>query len=247
MTVPFGELGREAQDLGDAVKTAVDRVLDSGWFILGPEVDAFEEEFAQWLGVPHAVGVASGTEAITLALRGLGIGEGDEVVTVANTCVPTAAGIAATGAQVRLADCDGDTLMMMPESVESAITTRTRAIVPVHLYGNSANMPELKALADRHGLFIVEDCAQALGTRIAGRCAGSFGDANAFSFYPTKNLGAYGDGGCVVTDKADTALRLGRYFGTSAEMWLGIQSFYDLETARDAMADTLKAIKPRAA
>ena len=208
MTVPFGDLGREVQDLGDSVKTAVNRVLDSGWFILGPEGEAFEEEFAQWLGVPHAVGVASGTEALTLALRGLGVGKDDEVITVANTCVPTAAGIAATGAQVRLADCDGDSLMMLPESVESAITSRTRAIVPVHLYGGVANMPEIRALADEHGLFIVEDCAQAVGGQIGGRSAGSFGDANAFSFYPTKNLGAYGDGGCVVTDDPDTALRL---------------------------------------
>jgi len=208
MKVPFGELGREVQELGDSIPQAVQRVVDSGWFILGPEVKAFEEDFAGWLNVSHAVGVASGTEAIALALKGLGVGEGDEVITVANTCVPTAAGIAATGAQVRLADCDPDTLMVSPESVESAVTDRTRAIVPVHLYGNSANMAELRKIAERHDLLIVEDCAQAIGTSTLGQSAGSWSDASAFSFYPTKNLGAYGDGGCVVTNDPATAQRL---------------------------------------
>ena len=208
MKVPFGELGREVQQLGDDVSQAVQRVLNSGWFILGPEVKAFEEEFAQWLNVSHAVGVASGTEAITLALKSLGIGEGDEVITVANTCVPTAAGIAATGAKVRIADCEPDTLMISSESVESAITENTKAIVPVHLYGGGADIALLRLLAERHGLLIIEDCAQAIGTTTLGQCAGSLGDAGAFSFYPTKNLGAYGDGGCVVTNNPDTARRL---------------------------------------
>jgi dTDP-4-amino-4,6-dideoxygalactose transaminase len=189
--------------------------MDSGWFVLGPEVEAFEEEFSSWLGIPNAVGVASGTEAITLALMALGVGEGDEVITVANTCVPTAVGIAGSGASVRLADCDPISLMLMPESVEDAINSKTRAIVPVHLYGSGANMVRLREIADRHGLLIVEDCAQATGTQINGQSAGYHGDAAAFSFYPTKNLGAYGDGGCVVTGDPQTAenLRTIRNYG----------------------------------
>ena len=177
MNVPFGDLTREVKPLRAALDEAVGRVMDSGWFILGPEVEAFEEEFSSWLGVPHAVGVASGTEAITLALMALGVGEGDEVITVANTCVPTAVGITGCAASVRLADCDPRTLMLMPEAVEDAITSKTRAIVPVHLYGNGADMVRLREIADRHGLLIVEDCAQAVGTRINGKPAGSLGDA----------------------------------------------------------------------
>ena len=208
MTVPFGDQRREVAELKGTILSALTRVTESGRFILGPEVEAFEQEFAQWLGVPHAVGVASGTEAIALSLLALGIGQGDEVITVANTCVPTAAGIAASGATVRLADCDKDTLMISPQSVEAAITDKTRAIVPVHLYGAAADMPALKSLADKHGLLMMEDCAQAVGTHIAGQKAGAFGEASAFSFYPTKNLGAYGDGGCVITADHVTADRL---------------------------------------
>lgn len=215
MAVPFGDQRREVAEIKDALFTAFARVAESGRFILGPEVEAFEQEFAQWLGVPHAVAVASGTEAITLALKALGVGPGDEVITAANTCVPTAAGIAGCGATVRLADCDPDTLMIAPNSLEAAITPATRAIIPVHLYGSGAEMLELRKLADRHNLLIIEDCAQAVGTQIAGRAAGMFGEANAFSFYPTKNLGAYGDGGCVVTADGGTAdhLRALRNYG----------------------------------
>lgn len=208
MSVLFGQLQREVNELGESLTQAVRRVLDSGWFILGTEVESFEAEFARWLGVSHAVGVASGTEAITLALKAVGVGAGDEVITAANTCIPTAAGIAATGAQVRLADCDSNTLMILPESVESAITERTKAIVPVHLYGNSADMVKLQNIAQAHGLYLVEDCAQAVGSTSLDQCAGTWGDAGAFSFYPTKNLGAYGDGGCVVTNNPATAQRL---------------------------------------
>jgi len=215
MNVPFGDLTREVRPLRTALDEAVGRVMDSGWFVLGSEVEAFENEFSSWLGVPHAVGVASGTEAITLALMALGIGEGDEVITVANTCVPTAVGISGSGAMVRLADCDPETLMIIPEAVEAAITSKTKAIVPVHLYGSGADMTRLREIADKHGLLIVEDCAQAAGTMINGKAAGFMGDAAAFSFYPTKNLGAYGDGGCVITPSAETAdnLRAIRNYG----------------------------------
>lgn len=206
--VPFLDLGREVQALRPELDTAIARVLDRGRFVLGAEVDAFEQEFAAWLGVGHAVGVASGTDAIALALRALGVQAGDEVITVANTCAPTAFGISMTGASVRLADCDPDTLMLSLPSVEAAITRRTRAIVPVHLYGSAADMAALRALAEARGLWLVEDCSHAIGTLLHGGPAGTFGHAAAFSFYPTKNLGAYGDGGCVVTPRADVAERV---------------------------------------
>ena len=208
MVIPFGDLTREVQEIRQDVDQAIARVLDRGWFIFGPEVEEFEKTFADWLGVSHVVGVASGTEAITLALLALDVGEGDEVITVANTCVPTAAGIASSGATVKLADCDPDTLMISLDSVEAAITSKTKAIVPVHLYGNGVDIAGLQQLAKRHGLYIVEDCAQASGTLINDQRAGSFGEVNAFSYYPTKNLGAYGDGGCVATNDSSWAERL---------------------------------------
>jgi len=208
LVIPFGDLTREVLEIREEIDQAVARVLDRGWFIFGPEVESFEGAFADWLGVDHVVGVASGTEAITLALMAVGVKEGDEVITVANTCVPTAAGIASSGATVRLADCDPESLMISLQSVEAAVTSKTKAIVPVHLYGSGADMAGLQRIAERHGLYIVEDCAQASGTRIDDQRAGTFGQVNAFSFYPTKNLGAYGDGGCVATNDARLAERL---------------------------------------
>ena len=234
--IPFGDLTREVGEIREAVDQAVARVLDRGWFIFGPEVESFEGAFADWLGVAHVVGVASGTEAITLALLALGVGEGDEVITVANTCVPTAVGIAASGATVRLADCDPETLMISPESVEAAVTSRTKVIVPVHLYGNGADIVGLQRIAKRYGLYIVEDSAQASGTRIDGQRAGTFGQVNAFSFYPTKNLGAYGDGGCVVTNDAALAERLRsiRNYGYQ-------QKDYSIELGLNSRLDAMQA------
>jgi len=234
--IPFGDLTREVGEIRQAVDQAVARVLDRGWFIFGPEVESFERAFADWLDVAHVVGVASGTEAITLALLALGVGEGDEVITVANTCVPTAAGIAASGATVRLADCDLETLMISPESVEAAITNKTKAIVPVHLYGNGADMVRLQQIAKQHGLHIVEDCAQASGTRIDGQRAGAFGEVNAFSFYPTKNLGAYGDGGCVATNDAGLAERL-----RSVRNYGYQQKDYSIELGLNSRLDAMQA------
>jgi len=188
-------------------------VLDGGRFILGPAVERFEAEFARFCGVPHSVGVASGTDAITIALRALGIGPGDEVITAANTCVPTVAGIEASGATAVLCDVD-DSYTIDPERLEQAVTSRTRAVVPVHLYGQCADMDAVTTIARRHGLKVVEDAAQAHGAEYAGRRAGALGDAAAFSFYPTKNLGGIGDGGAVVTadsEVADRARRLRAY------------------------------------
>lgn len=197
-----------------AVDVAVRRVLESGSYILGSEVAAFEAEFAGWLGNGdpglRAVGVASGTDALHLALRALGIGPGDEVITTAFTAVGTVAAIELAGATPVLADIDPETFTLDPASAERAVTPRTRAIVPVHLYGAPAALDDLLELARRRNLRVVEDCAQAHGATHRGRRVGTFGDIGAFSCYPTKNLGALGDAGIVVTGDADLADRLRR-------------------------------------
>jgi dTDP-4-amino-4,6-dideoxygalactose transaminase len=196
------------QEDHDAVRDAIDRVLASGWFILGPELAAFETEFAAASGTAHAVGVASGTDAIALTLRALGIGAGDEVITTPISAAYTALAIMATGARPVFADVDPARLTIHPGAVDAAVTPRTRAVVPVHLYGQPADMKAIEAIAARHHLAVVEDCCQAhLGTA-GGRPVGSIGVAGAFSFYPTKNLGALGDGGAVVTNDAALAGRL---------------------------------------
>jgi dTDP-4-amino-4,6-dideoxygalactose transaminase len=196
--------------LAEELEAATKRVLHSGWYILGPELEAFEQAFAAYHGVAHAVGVANGTDAVELALRALGVGAGDEVITVAHTAVATVCAVERTGATPVLVDIDEETYTMDPRAAAAAVTDRTRAIVPVHLYGHPADMGALMDLAARHGIAVVEDCAQAHGARIGGRLVGTFGHLGAFSFYPTKNLGAYGDGGAVVTGDPALAERVRR-------------------------------------
>jgi dTDP-4-amino-4,6-dideoxygalactose transaminase len=194
--------------LAAELETAVQRVLKSGWYILGPEVEAFEAAFAAYHGVKYAVGVASGTDAIELALRAAGVGPGDEVITVAHTAVATVCAVERAGARPILVDIDPDTYTMSPAAAEAAITPRTKALLPVHLYGHPADTRALSALAERHHLLLVEDCAQAHGALDHGRRVGTIGHLGAFSFYPTKNLGAYGDGGAVITNDSQLAARL---------------------------------------
>jgi dTDP-4-amino-4,6-dideoxygalactose transaminase len=208
VTVPFNAL-KPAEDAAD-VRAAIDRVLASGWFILGPEVEAFETEFAAASHVAHAVGVGTGTDAITLILRALDIGAGDEVITPPLSAAYSALAVMMAGARPVFADIDAERLTLDPRATEAAITTRTRAIMPVHLYGQAADMRPLEAIAARHNLAIVEDAAQAhLGTA-DGRPIGTIGVAAATSFYPTKNLGAAGDGGAVLTRDAQLAARVRR-------------------------------------
>ena len=194
------------------IDAAIQAALESGRYILGPEVAAFETEWAAYVGTSEAVGVGNGTDAIELALRALGIGSGDVVITTSNTAVATVAGIELTGASALLVDVDPITLTLSPERLEEAVAqTRAahlRAVIPVHLYGQPADMPAIVSIADAHRLKVVEDCAQAHGARIAGLAVGTWGDAAAFSFYPTKNLGALGDGGAVVTNDTQLAERL---------------------------------------
>jgi dTDP-3-amino-3,4,6-trideoxy-alpha-D-glucose transaminase len=188
-----------------AVRAAVDAVIDEEWFVGGPRVDGFEREFGSYCSEGAiCVGVGSGTDAIELALRALGVGSGDEVITAANTCVPTVAGIEAAGATPVLADVRLETATIDPEQLRRLVTPRTKAIVPVHLYGRCADMSAVNAFAEEHGIVVLEDAAQAHGATYNGKRAGTLGHAAAFSFYPTKNLGAIGDGGAVVT--MDTAV-----------------------------------------
>ncbi len=206
--VPFLSL-KPGED-ADALRAAVNRVIDRGWFILGPELEALETEFAAASGAAHAVGVNTGTDAIALLLRGLGIGPGDEVITAPLSAAYTALAVMMAGARPVFADIDPERHTIDPAAVEAAITPRTAAIMPVHLYGQAADMPALSAIASRHGLAIVEDAAQAHLATCEGRPVGSFGAGAAFSFYPTKNLGALGDGGAITTSDAALADRLKR-------------------------------------
>ncbi len=208
--VPFGDLKRQTQAIRAELDGAIRRVLESGWYILGPEVGAFEEEFAAYCGARYAVGVASGTEALQLALVALGIGPGDEVITVPNAGVPGTAAILLAGARPVFVDVEEESHNLDPDLLEAAVTPRTRAVMPVHLYGRPAALSPILEVARRHGLAVVEDCAQAHGARYHGRHVGTLGDVGCFSFYPTKNLGACGDGGLVITDDEALAERLRR-------------------------------------
>jgi len=203
--IPFLDLSRHVAALRPELDAAVAEVLDAGRFVGGEPVECFEQEFAAWVGADHAVGVASGTDAVELALRSVGVGAGDEVITVANTCVPTIVGIEGSGATPVLVDADPVSMTIDPELLASAITERTAAIVPVHLYGRCADMDAVLAVAAQHRLKVVEDCAQAHGATWRSRKAGTMGDVAAFSFYPTKNVGALGDAGAVVTSDAKVA------------------------------------------
>jgi dTDP-4-amino-4,6-dideoxygalactose transaminase len=206
--VRFASL-RPGED-GDAVRSAIARVVERGWFVLGPEVEAFEAEFAAAAGATYAVGVGTGTDAIALTLRALGIGSGDEVITTPVSAAYSALAILMAGARPVFADVDPVRLTIDPARIEAAVGPRTRAILPVHLYGQAADMAAIVQIASRHGLAVVEDCCQAHAATAGGRPVGTIGVAGAFSFYPTKNLGALGDGGAVVTNDPAIADRVRR-------------------------------------
>lgn len=210
MRLLINDLRRHNDTLAAEVRAALERVLARGWFILGPEVEAFEREFAQACGAGHAVGVANGTDALELAVRALGIGPGDEVITVANAGGYSSTAIRAAGARPVYVDVEPRSLNMDPAALAGALTARTRAVIVTHLYGRMAEMPRLLEVAQRAGVPVIEDCAQAHGAAHHGRPAGSWGAAGCFSFYPTKNLGAVGDGGAVVTSDGALAERLRR-------------------------------------
>lgn len=229
----LAEYRTERLDLLDAVET----VFNSGQLVLGASVRGFEAEFAAYHGVDHCVGVDNGTNAIKLGLQALGIGPGDEVITVSNTAAPTVVAIDATGATPVFVDVREDDFLMDTSQVAAAITDRTRCLLPVHLYGQCVNMAPLTELAAKHGLSILEDCAQVHGARQGDTIAGTTGDAAAFSFYPTKVLGAYGDGGATITSDESVARRLRRlrYYGME-------DRYYTLETpAHNSRLDEVQA------
>jgi len=207
--IPFNDLKSLFRRHRAEYRQAVERVMASGIYLLGSELAAFEKEFAEYLGVKFAVGVGSGTDALTLAIRGLGLGKNDEVIVPANA-YPTAFGVAAAGVNLRLCDVDEDTLNVSAKTLEAAITSRTKAIVVVHLYGMPVVMDEIINFAKRLNIAVIEDCAQAVGAKIGNKYVGTFGDIACFSFYPTKNLSTMGDGGAVVTNDIKIAERIRR-------------------------------------
>ncbi len=207
MTIPFVDLNvNDAKQRRELLAT-IERVVDEAHFVLGRDMFDFEQEFAEYCGAAHAIGVANGTEALHLTLRGLGVGPGDEVITVANTFIATALAIHYTGATPVLVDVNDDDYLIDVDLIEQAITPRTKAIVPVHLYGQPADMRAIQAIADKHDLAVVQDACQAHGARIGGAPLGNYGTA-CFSFYPSKNLGAFGDGGAVITNDNTLADRV---------------------------------------
>ncbi len=205
--IPFVDLRRQHELLGEELRAAFERVVAEGSFILGPEVERFEEEFAACCGVDECVGVASGTAALTLALIAAGVGAGDEVIVPAHTYIATALAVVHAGAKPVFCDVEDGTGLIDVDSAQSCVTPRTSAVIPVHLYGQMCDMSRVAAFAGRHGLLVLEDAAQAHGARYAGRRAGSFGLAAGFSFYPSKNLGGLGDGGAICTNDPQLAGR----------------------------------------
>lgn len=214
--VPFVDLSIQHSEIDPPLASLIESVLDRGDFILGEDVSGFEQEFARYCGVSHAIGVDSGTSALELALRGLGLGPGDEVITAANTFIATVLAIVHAGCTPILVDVDPDTYLMDVEATRAAITARTAALLPVHLYGQPADMDPLNALAAEHDLVVIEDASQAHGAMYRGRRTGSLAQIAAFSLYPAKNLGAVGDAGVVVTSDPDLAetIKLLRNYGS---------------------------------
>ncbi|NKC02863.1 DegT/DnrJ/EryC1/StrS family aminotransferase [Ochrobactrum haematophilum] len=210
MNVPFVDFKAALLAMREDMSVACDNVVAGGNLILGSELLSFENEFADYCGGAHCVGVANGLEAISFSLRALGIGPGDEVIVPSQTFVATWLAVSHVGATPVEVDVEADTVLIDCEKIETAITPRTRAIIPVHLFGQAADMDRITDIAKRHDLYVVEDAAQAHGARYKGARVGAFGDLAAFSFYPTKNLGAAGDGGAIVTQSAELAAKLKR-------------------------------------
>jgi dTDP-4-amino-4,6-dideoxygalactose transaminase len=225
--IPFLDLARQQAAIGAKLEEACRRVLASGWYVLGPEVEAFEREFAAYCGAEHCVGVGNGLDALHLILRAWDIGPGDEVIVPSNTYIASWLAVSYAGARPVPVEPEDATFNLDPQLIEAAITPRTKAIMPVHLYGMPAEMNAVMSIARRHGLKVLDDAAQAHGARYHGKRVGALSDAAAFSFYPTKNLGAIGDGGAVVTDDAALAqrLRLLRNYGSANRYEHGLRGF----------------------
>jgi dTDP-4-amino-4,6-dideoxygalactose transaminase len=235
-TVPFVDLAAQYHSIEKDVDAAIKKVLMQCNFILGAEVEEFEVAFARFIGATHAIAVSSGLDALRLPLQALGVREGDEVIVPANTFIASALAVSAVGAKPVLVDCDPNTYNLDPELIEPAVTSRTRAIMPVHLTGQAADMDAVLDVAKRQRLYVIEDAAQAHGTLYNGRACGSLGTAGSFSFYPGKNLGAYGDGGMVTTNDTELAAKLRRlrHYGQETK-------YHHHEKGLNARLDTLQA------
>lgn len=236
MNVPFLDLRAAYQELREELDAACARVMDSGWYVMGAELESFETEFAAFSGVKHCVGVGNGLEALYLILSAMKIGEGDEVIVPAQTFIATWLAVSMCGATPVPVACDPSTYNLDPSKIEAAITQRTKAIMPVHLYGQPADMDQINEIAARHGFHVVEDAAQSHGARYKGRSCGSLGLAAGTSFYPGKNLGAYGDGGAVLTNDAKLAdtVRTLRNYGSKVK-------YHHLLQGRNSRLDELQA------
>jgi dTDP-4-amino-4,6-dideoxygalactose transaminase len=215
--IPFLQLGDAVAEQRDLIDAAVKRVLDSGWYLIGPELEAFEKEWAAWCGADNAVGVSNGLDALHLILRAWGVGAGDEVIVPSNTYIASWLAVTMAGAIPVPVEPEWDTCLIDPARIEEAITPSTKAIIAVHLYGHPCEMQEILRIARKHNLKVIEDAAQAHGAELHGKRIGSHGDAVAWSFYPSKNLGALGDAGAVTTNDADLAkrLKMWRNYGSS--------------------------------
>jgi aminotransferase EvaB len=218
------------------IHKAIDDVLKSGYLILGEKVKQFEDEFSNYCGVKYGVGVGNGTDAIFLGLKALNIGHGDEVITVSNTAVPTVAAITATGAKAVFVDVDPDTFLIDTNKIEQVLTKRTKCLLPVHLFGQCANMEKINSIAKKHSLMVIEDCAQSHGAEFQGRKAGSLSDLAAFSFYPTKILGGFGDGGMVITQDLEIYEKLKRLRSYGME-----KTYYSIEQGYNSRLDEIQA------
>ena len=236
MPIQIWDYRKEYEAEREDILAGIEKVFRSGRLILGESVRAFESAFARWCGVQHGIGVNSGTDALFLGLKALDVGPGDEVITVANTAIPTVSAIAATGATPRFVDIDPATYLMDTARLESAVTPRTKCIVPVHLFGQCVDMRTVNAVAKKRGLKVLEDCAQSHGALQDGRIAGGMSDAAAFSFYPTKILGTYGDGGMVVTNDEAVAKRVRRL-----RMYGNEGTYYSVEHGYNSRLDEVHA------
>lgn len=227
MKVPFLDLKAPYQELKGELDSAYQRVMESGWFIMGVEVEAFEREFAAYCGVKHCIGVGNGLEALHLILRAYGIGEGDEVIVPANTFIATWLAVSYTGAVPVPVEPDPYTYNLDPKQIETAITSNTKAIMPVHLYGQPADMEPIMHIAEKHGLKVIEDAAQAQGARYKERISGNLGHAAGFSFYPGKNLGALGDAGAILTndDNLTEQVRMLCNYGSKVKYYHDLKGF----------------------
>lgn len=236
MKIPVLDLRPEIELLRTRLDEAYKRVLDSGWFVLGPELEAFETEFAQYCECKHAIGVGNGLDALCLILRAYDIGAGDEVIVPAHTFIATWLAVSQVGAKPVAVDVNSNDFNIAAEQIEAAVTTRTRAIIAVHLYGQPADMAAIKKIAGKHDLRVIEDAAQAHGATYQGRKAGSLGEAAAFSFYPGKNLGAFGDGGAITTNDGSLAerFRMLRNYGSQ-------KKYHHLEKGVNSRLDELQA------